>query len=388
MIALVNHHVEMGGAEVALLRLVDALGDRHEFEAFLPRAGPLADALRQRGVPVRVIPMPRGSLVAGRGNSLRLLTSLVGGVLSWPAALRALADGLRGADLVLTGSTKAHLYGGLAARMAGRPLAWWLHDVVDRTTFGFLARAVVRAAARYMPHRILAVSRAAALSLKLHGDDARVRVLYNGIRERHRNSGMSGEQLGNCGEPRVGWIGRLVPSKGPDVFLRMAARVSAEIPSARFVLVGGEDPRERAFAESLRRLPDKMGIGDRVELPGYQDDLDAILDHLTVLAFTSVASDSLPTVILEAMSVGVPVVAFAVGGVGEIIETGRSGYTVPAGDEGALAERVLALLGSRPRRRALTEMGRRRIREAFSWDRWVEAWDREIRDLMGSESES
>jgi glycosyltransferase involved in cell wall biosynthesis len=382
-IALVNHEVRMGGAEVAALRLVDALGHHHRFDAFVPEDGPFPAGLRDREVGVHILPVPPRTLAARRGDSLRFLGTFVREAAIWPAALQSLARELRSFDLVVTGSTKAHVYGGVAARMAGRPLIWWLHDVVDATTFGRVSRGIVRRAARFLPHRIVAVSQASASSLGFREDDPRLRVVYNGIRPSH---GIGREpEARDPGPLRIGWVGRLVPSKGPDAFVRMASRVRSRVPSAEFVLVGGEDVRDPGYALDVRQMAKDLGIGDRVEFLEYQEDLNPVFDRLSVLAFTSTTSDSLPTVILEAMASGVPVVGFSVGGVGEIIEDGRSGHVVPPGDVLALADRVEALLKNPEERRAMGSRGRQRVEEIFEWDRWASAWDREIVHLMGSD---
>lgn len=378
-IALVNHEVQIGGAEVALLRLAEGLVGRFGLRALLPREGPLADELRAGGVPVEVIPMPAESLSACRGSSLGLVATLAGDTFSWPGALRALASRVRGVDLVLTGSTKAHVYGGLAARVAGRPLIWWLHDTVDGTTFGPAARFIVRNAARTLPHRIVAVSRAAASSLRFPPGDPRVRVVYNGVRRPPRLE--PGETAG--GAPRVGWIGRLVPSKGPDMFLEVAARVLARVPVAQFALAGSEDARAQEFAAGLRERAEALGVAGRVDFLGRREDPWSMLDTLSVLAFTSLASDSLPNVLLEAMVSGVPVVAFSGGGVGEIVEDGRTGYTVPRGRVDLMAERVAVLLEGHEAREAFRDRARARARELFGWERWTAEWEREILDLMG-----
>lgn len=375
-IAIVNHQIRMGGAEVALLRLAEALRDRHELHSILPAEGPLADGLRRLGVPVTIVVAPSGSLDAQRDNSWRLFSACGRDLFAWPGAVRALSAAVGSSDLVLTGSTKAHLYGGLAARMAGRPLIWWLHDTVDSTTFGFLARTLMRVSAKRLPHRVFAVSKAAASSLGFSPDDPRVRVIYNSVPVR---SGAS--EAGRCSTRRVGWVGRLIPSKGPDVFLRVAERVSARVPSAQFSLVGAEDPREAGFAARLRS--EAKNEHGNVELLGYQENLPAFFDGLDVLAFTSIVSDSLPNVILEAMASGVPVVAFAGGGVGEIIDEGRTGYTVPIGRTDLMAERVMSLLESPDERRAIADQARAKVDEVFGWNTWVERWTRELDDVMG-----
>jgi len=378
-IALVNHEVQLGGAEVALLRLAEGLRESFDLTATLPGDGPLTEGLARRGVHVEIVPMPARSLAARRGESWRTMATLLGDARLWTRSVRALAARVRRADLVLTGSTKSHLYGGLAGRIAGRPVVWWLHDTVDRTTFGPAIRTLVRTAARRMPHRIVAVSRAAGASLGLPEGDPRLRVIYNGVRVRAD----SARTRASDPVPRVGWIGRLIPSKGPDVFVDVAAALASEVPGVEFVIVGAVDPRNEPFADEVRRRVRERGLDSRVEILGYRDDLGAVFDRLSALAFTSVASDSLPTVVLEAMASGVPVVAFSGGGVAEIVEEGRTGCLVDPGEVGAMVGRLAGLLRSPAERARLGEAGRTRAEETFGWDRWIAAWREELLNLMG-----
>ncbi len=380
-IGIVNHHVEIGGAEVALLRLTEALGERHNLRVFLPGDGPLVEALEHRDVTVSVVSLPGRSLAAKRGQSGRLLVRILGDGFRWRGAVRRLSEALGDVDVVVTGSTKAHLYGGWAGREAGRPVIWWFHDTVDSTTFGALSGMLVRRAARRLPDRIIAVSQTSASSLRLPPGDPRVRVIHNGVRTRDAgvHGGWTGEIKG--GGPRVGWIGRLVPSKAPGAFLEACANVAGRVPDVSFVLVGGPDARDPGYAGVLERQARDHRIGDRVEFTGHRNDLEEIFRGLDVMVFTSLASESLPNVILEAMASGVPVVAFAGGGVAEIAGDSGAVLQIPRGNPAALADAVVGLLERGEERRALARRGEVRIHEVFGWDRWVEAWERELGDL-------
>ncbi len=379
-IAVVNHQVEIGGAEVALLRLAEALRGRHDLSVFLPGDGPLPDALCDLGVGVARVHVPGGSLAARRNNSAGLLLRVLVDGPRWRRTLGVLAEKLTKADVVVTGSTKAHLYGGWAARRAGRPLIWWLHDTVDRTSFGRLSRSLIRAGARRLPDRILAVSRTSASSLQLPRADSRLRVVYNGIEPVGAGRDTAGAFRSGC--PRVGWIGRLIPSKGPEAFLEASARVAGRIPDVSFLVVGGGDSRDSGYGARLETMAGDSGMSDRVEFAGFRPDLEGVFRSLDVLVFTSVASESLPNVVLEAMANGVPVVAFSGGGVDEIAGDSGGVLRVPPGDVDALAEAVSGLLERAQERRDLALRGAARIRETFGWNRWVDAWERELVTLV------
>jgi glycosyltransferase involved in cell wall biosynthesis len=134
----------------------------------------------------------------------------------------------------------------------------------------------------------------------------------------------------------VGTVSLLEPVKGLDVFLRSAARLSRRRPELRFAIFGS-GPEANRLASLARRL----GIGERVEFPGYVPRSEA-LGRLAVFVVSSYV-ESGPLTLLEAMAAGIPVVATRVGGVPEIAAEGTA-QLVPPGDDAALADAIARLL--------------------------------------------
>lgn len=130
----------------------------------------------------------------------------------------------------------------------------------------------------------------------------------------------------------VGVLGRFSPEKAPDHFIRAFARLAERQPALRGVLVGEGPTREACLA-----LAAELGVADRLIFPGFRSDLAAIYRALDVLAIPS-RSEGMPTVLIEAMLLGVPVVSTAVGAVPDVVREGATGLIVPIGDESALAD--------------------------------------------------
>ena len=146
----------------------------------------------------------------------------------------------------------------------------------------------------------------------------------------------------------VGTVGRLVADKNPELLLRAALPLLG--PDARLVFVG-----DGPLAPSLKALAACHPTGTCVSLLGARHDVPRLLAAFDVFALSS-RTEGLPLALLEAMSVGLPIVATAVGGVPDVVRDGWSGRLVPSGDETALRE-VLTQLRSDPT--AAAEMGRR-----------------------------
>ncbi len=140
--------------------------------------------------------------------------------------------------------------------------------------------------------------------------------------------------------PVVLFVGRLVAQKGVDVLLRAFAAVLARLPQARLVIAGDGDQ-----ALYLQRLARYLGVMARVEFVGWQsgEDLVRCYGHCDVVAMPS-RYEPFGLVALEAMSCGRPVVAARTGGLAEIVDDGRTGILVPAGDHLRFAQALVRLL--------------------------------------------
>lgn len=137
-----------------------------------------------------------------------------------------------------------------------------------------------------------------------------------------------------CG-PIIGSVGRLTRQKGYEVLLTAAAHVLARFPAACFVIVGGGE-----LADALAAQARALSIADHVHFTGVRADIEAILPGFDLFVSPSLW-EGLPTVILEAMASGTPVVATRVSGTIELVQAGVTGVLVAPGDPVQLADAIL-----------------------------------------------
>jgi glycosyltransferase involved in cell wall biosynthesis len=168
-----------------------------------------------------------------------------------------------------------------------------------------------------------------------------VSFIANGVRrpasaDRDHLNAVTGAQAAH----RIAFVGRLSPEKRPDLFVRMAALVLGQHPDSLFVVIG-TGPLE----VETRQLAQRLGVAGRVHFLGLRDDVGQLLHGVDVLVCPS-DTEGTPRVVVEAMSVGVPVIATRVGGLPDLVTDAVTGLLVPPGDVAALAGAVDGLLSN------------------------------------------
>ncbi|MEW6246128.1 MAG: glycosyltransferase family 4 protein [Nitrospirota bacterium] len=164
--------------------------------------------------------------------------------------------------------------------------------------------------------------------------------------------------------PLIGYIGRITEEKDLQTWLRVAANIARQYTEARFVIVGdGASPR---LQTELQEMATSLRISERIVFTGYRQDLQNIYAALDVFFMTS-CREGLSNSILEAMAMGLPVVATDVGGTKELIEDGDSGHLLPVGDSTGMTAALLKLLGDQRLRSRMALAARKRVEEKFSF---------------------
>lgn len=215
--------------------------------------------------------------------------------------------------------------------------------------------------------RMIAVSEAVREFLVHKGlPAARIERIYNGVdalpdtRESERRAAR--ERLGIAPERlAIGMVGRMVPHKGHDLLVRALSLLGAVGEPMDLVMLGdaaGDWP------EALADLIHRLGLDARVRLPGYRDDVAALLRGMDVFVQPS-RCEALSLSLLEAMAAGLPVIAARTGGMPEVIEDGVNGLLFTSDDAHGLAWQLKKLLDPALRER-LGQQARRTQRERFS----------------------
>jgi glycosyltransferase involved in cell wall biosynthesis len=357
IVITVPYGQRLGGAESMLWVLLRHL-DRSQVDPHVVAftAGPFEREIAALGVSTTVVS-------AGRLRQLHKASATV-------RAVARVLDRER-PDLILNWLSKTQVYGAAAARLAGLGdrVVWWQHGMpnghwIDRLATALPARAIgcssqasATAQDRLWPHR-------------------QTFVVHPGIEAPSVASGEELDQLReSIGVPRdrvvVGIVGRLQPWKGQDRLLRALALLRARGFDVQGLIVGGDAyGLSPEYADALERIVIELNLEEAVTMTGHVDHVAPLVQLMDVLVN---ASDNEPfgIVLLEAMSLGVPVVAIANGGPLEIIEPHRSGALADSGDPQSLARALAGLVADPDLRRRLADEGKKTA-ERFSADHMAE----------------
>lgn len=381
-VVVVSHTADVGGAEIALLRLLRAR-DRAAFDvsAIVLEEGAFPELLRAAGIPTQVI-STAGVVRVTRSEAASSVGALWRNGVASLAIARTVRRMLRTAraDLVVANSLKSAIIVWLARYR--RPWVWHLHD---RLAVDYLPAPLafgLRGLARIGPRRVVVNSRATGRTLGSL-PAGRVVVAYPGL---------PGEAFT---EPRpqdrpvlptVGIVGRISATKGQRVFLGAARRIVGNAPETRFRIIGSALFEDAAEERDLRAfVAGSPELEACVEWTGWVGDTRAELRQLTVAVHASPVPEPFGQVIVEAMAAGVPVIGTDAGGVPEIIDPSGSatgvaggvrrselGLLVRAGDEGALAWAIEWMIAHPAEAEAMAGAARDSARVRYSVDRtWL-----------------
>jgi sugar transferase (PEP-CTERM/EpsH1 system associated) len=281
-------------------------------------------------------------------------------------------------DIVHTRNAESFYYGFLAAKLAGVPRI--VHSEHGRTFDDRQIRFFVQRLFSRKTDGIFAVSNElkSALTANIGIPSDRIAVLYNGVdidRFKLQDKAAARSALGiNGNEFVVGSVGRLAKVKNYPLLLRAFARVAK--PEMRLMLVG-EGPER----ESLLALAISLGVESRVWLLGHRENVAEMLCAMDVFVLPSL-SEGMSNTLLEALCVGVPVIASRVGGNSETIDDQLTGLLFDSGDENALTQHLENIVADPDLRTKLSSAGKAKIQEQFSITAMIDRYEQYYEDVM------
>jgi glycosyltransferase involved in cell wall biosynthesis len=367
-ILFVNHTAAASGAELALMRLIEALRAEHTVALACPSGGPLADRADAAGIRRFGVPPFEASL---RPHPLQTPV----GVARLGAGGVALAREARrfGADLVHANTPRAGLMGAVALRLGGPPLVVRAHEDVPPRGLGRLVKAtLVRSAGA-----VVTVSQDTARRFNEGLDRPLATHVYNSFDrarfdpDRVPPAPLRDELRIAADAPLLAQVAQITPWKGQDTSIRALGRLRDQGVEAHLLIVGdvefaGPSVRydNRAYLRELHELVAGLGLRGSVHFLGRRSDVPGIL-RASDLSLLPSWDEPFANVMLESMAIGKPLLVTQAGGAPELVEDGVSGRLLPPKRPEAWAEAIRELLADPP---AIAAMGAhaRRATERFN----------------------
>jgi glycosyltransferase involved in cell wall biosynthesis len=244
----------------------------------------------------------------------------------------------------------------LALARLRRPVLVIVHDIVERPQYRWIVR-LCRPAVK----RVVVPSDAAARPLQAFG--LQITVVPNGT-----TWPVPAARLRAKHPPVVGELAALTPPKAQDILLEAVANLGRR--DVHVDLAGEALEKDERYVRRLQDRAANADLRDRVRFLGRVEDPLALLRGWTVAALPSTYPESFGLVLVEAMSVGVPVVATDRGGPSEVV--GDAGLLVPPGDVAALAAAIERLIDDQALRRRCRDAGRRAVESSYTVQRQQE----------------
>lgn len=354
---LIDRMSEMGGAELALARLVQDLSAQAIRLYVITFCDDICSDLRDLfPCPIVVLPLSRTYTY----EALRV---------AWTIRSLIIRQQIR---LVHTFFETSDLFGGLIARsVPGVAL------VTSRRDMGILRRPKHRMAylvLSRLAHRVVAVSdRVRAWCIMADRlPEGRVVTIYNGVKATpgsaepgstsqrssiRKDLGLLPEQI------VVVAVGHIRHVKGYDVLLQAAALVLESFPDTVFLVAGAE--HEEGRLEQLLAMASGRSLGERVRFLGEVSDIPSLLTASDIFILPS-RSEGFSNALIEAMGAGLPCVATAVGGNAEALLHGVSGFIVPPEDPEEMSNALVKMISSADLRRKMGDEGRWIVKERFT----------------------
>jgi glycosyltransferase involved in cell wall biosynthesis len=342
---LLDQFSEPGGAQQGLLDLLPGLRELGwDAVVGLPGDGDLFESVRRAGFPVERIAC--GPFASGRKTAADV-TRFAAQLPRLATQIRAMADG---ADVVYVNGPR--LLPATAMSALRIPVVFHAHSYLPAGPM----RSLAGNALRRMRARTIANCEHVAAAWRPY---AETQVIYNGVQDAAAPANRDGRTLA-C-------LGRIAPEKGQLEFVEAARLVSGVLPDCRCVVYGaalfGEPAAERYDAEVRERAR-----GLPVDFAGWVTEVAPALARTDLLLAPSKSVEATTRVILEAYAAGVPVIAFASGGIPEVVEDGRTGLLARSVEE--MASAAVELLRDGGRRRAMSAAARECWEQRFTLARY------------------
>jgi glycosyltransferase involved in cell wall biosynthesis len=275
-------------------------------------------------------------------------------------------------------NTLAVIIGSIWAKNHRIPHCWHIHEILLGPTI--LIQFLVKLLDSSTPIPI-AVSESVALHWRRFLKKSKPEVIHNGIPyDQFLSTDSDAKSKLNLPQDRlvITMVGRINPGKGQVFFLEVARELVLDQLPVHFVLVGDPYPGYESILEEIEKKINDFGLSEHVTNLGFRLDIPEILAASDLFVLPSTLPDSFPTVILEAMASGLPVIASVSGGACEMVVAGETGFLFPISEGSSAVSALRTLIENQELRKKMGQAARSRVINQYS----LEAFETKIKSHL------
>lgn len=287
----------------------------------------------------------------------------------------------RNIDVIHTHGYKSDILGLLAAKKTGIACVSTPHGFSGNV--GFKLATFIRIGA----HMLRYFDQVVPLSEELMDDMKRFKVpeaktsfIRNGVDLKEIDATLASLPQKNnvdSGSRVIGFIGQMIPRKGIPDLIEVFDQLYKQEPDIQLQLLGDGSQRQELEAQAA-----ELSSAKAVEFLGFRSDRLELLSKFSLFVMTS-SLEGIPRCMMEAMAVGIPVVAYDIPGVDQLVEHGKTGLLAPFGDKTALEACCKQALSDPLLAQSLSHNARQMIHERYSAARMADEYEALFRKLVG-----
>jgi len=367
---------ELYGASKILIQVLEVVIDLgYSPLVILPGPGPLKEAISSLGIEVEIY-----NLAILRRKYFNF-SGLFNRANRFWKAYKRLDTIIKERDIQLIYSnTLAVMVGAVYASKAKIPHVWHIHEIIQSP---LIVTKLLSKIIDLSTSRPIAVSDAVRDHWKKYLKKSSPEVIYNGIDylpyvhefdvKRHEFLALP------KGKIIVTMIGRINPGKGQLFFLEIAKKLTERHGrKVHFLMVGDAYPGYEFIDHQIEEFILDHLPPNQVTKLAFRNDIPQILNASDVFVMPSILPDSFPTVILEAMAAGLPIVATKSGGASEMVEDGVSGFLIPIKDVELGVEKISILIKNEGLAKTMGQFARSQVQQQYN----LEAFNNNIKRYL------
>ena len=364
-ILLLHSSSDLYGASKILLGIVQLLKKRnHQVWVVLSEAGPLSSVLTEAGATVVYIRL--GILRRKYATPLGIINRIIT-ISHAKKQLRQFIN-QEGIERVYS-NTSGVLAGAFAAAACKVPHIWHIHEIIEKPRL--LKWLLGKWMQRYA-QKIVVVSDAVKQSWQTVIPEKQLIVVHNGIDYTPYITAapaINSNQLSKENPFVIGMVGRVHFWKGQSYFIEIAGILHQRFPHIQWIMAGDAFPGYEYLYQSLSDQVEQLHLQGVVKQLGFRSDIPAIMQSFDLLILPSQLPDPFPTVILEAMASGKPVIATEMGGALEMINRGITGDFIPP-DAAEKAADIISKWINKQKCQTAGIAAREKVLQQFSLESW------------------